>query len=119
MILTNKKIYSAQKKEIKPICGVCEIQAFTYCKNLKDKHYIIHVSQAQDEVYYGENIGEVLDAIKYVYFAHFGRNLPVYELPENDQVEKYAKSFKDVAKQKTLMPDTKFLNKKHDIYVKG
>jgi len=44
------------------------------------------VASSQDEVYYGENIGEVLDAIKYVFFANHGKNIPVYEIPENDKV---------------------------------
>ena len=48
-----------------------------------------------------------------------GKNIPVYELPDKEQVSKYAKTYKDVEKNKSLMPDQKFINKKHDIYVKG
>ena len=86
---------------------------------MKDKHYIIHVSNSQDEVYYGENIGEVLDALKYVFFANHHKNIPVFELPDSEKVEKYAKSFKDVEKNKSLIPDAKYQNKRHNIYVGG
>ena len=108
MILTNKKIYSSKKGEVKAICNIGEIQAFSFQKCQKDKHYIIHVASSQDEVYYGENIGEVLDAIKYVFFANHGKNIPVYEIPENDKVQKYAKTFKDVEKNKSVMPHPKY-----------
>jgi hypothetical protein len=70
-------------------------------------------------VFYGENISDVLEAIKYVFFMNHGRNIPVYELGDNDKVEKYAKSFKDVEKNRSQMPDSKFINTKHNIYVKG
>ena len=72
---------------------------------MKEKHFIIHQKDSQDQVFYGDNIIEVLEALKYVYFQNFGKNLPVYELPENEQINKYAKTFKDVEKGKSVMPD--------------
>jgi len=122
MILTTKKVYScnlAKKNETKTLFSIHDISAFIYQKSLKDKHYIIKVSNSADEVYYGENIGEVLDAIKYVFFMNHGTNIPVYELPDSDNVSKYAKSYKDVEKSRALIPDKKFLNMKQNIYVKG
>ena len=41
-----------------------------------------------------------------------GKNIPVYELPDKEQVSKYAKTYKDIEKNKSLMPDQKFINKK-------
>lgn len=50
----------------------------------------------------------MLEAVKYVYYQHFGKNITVYEIPENEQVKKYAKTFKDVEKQKSVIPDAIF-----------
>jgi hypothetical protein len=64
-----------------------QIMAFTFKSNYsREKHFIIHLKDSQDIVLFGDNVIETLDALKYVYFQHFGANMPVYILPENLQI---------------------------------
>ena len=43
--ITNKKIYSMRKKNIKPIIYVEDIIGFTLSKDIKNKHFIIHIKE--------------------------------------------------------------------------
>ena len=70
-----------------------DIIGFTLSKDIKNKHFIIHIKESMDELFYGEYIFEILDVIKHVYFEANVSNLPVYEIAENSKIEKYAKSF--------------------------
>ena len=93
MVITNKKIYTSRKKKVKPLIQIADVTAFTFSKDIKNKHFIIHIKNSMDELFYGEYIMHILDAIKHVYYLENKKNLPVYEISENTKIEKYAKTF--------------------------
>lgn len=78
LIISNKKIYTLRKKDIKPLVQLSEVIAFTFSKDPKNKHFIIHIKDSMDEIFYGEQMFDVLDALKYVFFMINLKNLPVY-----------------------------------------
>ena len=46
--MTNKKIYSAKKgfSELKSLCNIEFIEAFTFKPGNKEKHFIIHIKDS-------------------------------------------------------------------------
>jgi hypothetical protein len=70
-----------------------DILGFTSSKDLKNKHFILHIKDQMDELFYGEYVLEILDVIKHVYYFANKKNLPVYEISENAKIEKFAKTF--------------------------
>ena len=68
LVITNKKIYVSRKKKVKPLIQIMDIIGFTFSKDIKNKHFIIHIKDSMDELFYGEYINDVLDVIKHVYF---------------------------------------------------
>ena len=68
IVITNKKIYSARKKKVKPLIQIEDITAFTISNDVKNKHFIIHVKNSMDELFYGEYIMHILDVIKHVFY---------------------------------------------------
>ena len=79
-----------------------DITAFTISKDVKNKHFIIHIKDSMDEIFYGEYMFEILDAMKHVFYKVNLSNLPVYEIPESAKLEKFAKTFDQIKKNKAV-----------------
>ena len=75
LLLTNKALYNLKKIEVQRSIHVKNIRFLTQSTKDGNKEFVVHVKNEYDYRFESDYRSEIFDAIKYVYWKHFGTNI--------------------------------------------
>jgi hypothetical protein len=114
LLLTNEYLYNIKKNKVQRKIGINNIKAVTKSTQQGNQQFIIHIKSEYDYMFESDQIREIFDAIKYVYYQTKSSNLPVYGVP--DKLKDYATSKKDISNGVEVNPKEEYRMKKEDKY---
>jgi hypothetical protein len=79
---------------------------------------IIHVKNEEDIYFQDEDLGEIEEVVKYVYFKHHSVNIPVYGVQENS-LEIFMTTNDDVKYGINILPNDHFQDFDRDKYIEA
>ena len=72
--------------------SVNDIKALTKSSKKGNPEFVVHIKKEYDYLYESQYIGEIFDAIKYVFWKQLKTNVPIYQVP--DKLKNYHTSKK-------------------------
>lgn len=80
LIVTNERLLNVKKKEFQRSIAVNTFRGCTRSNTIKNKEFVVHVSNEYDYRFICEEIDELFIALRYVFSELVGRNLPIYSV---------------------------------------
>lgn len=94
LLLTNLGLHCLKKDEIQRKVHLSSIKALTKSTRT-DLPFVVHVKSDYDYHFDSPHRKHLFDALKFVYYTEFNKNLPVYGVPDSS-LKDYFTSKKDV-----------------------
>jgi hypothetical protein len=114
LLLTNDCLYNIKKNSVQRRINVNGIKAVTKSTQAGNQQFIVHIKSEYDYVFESDQIQEIFEAVKLVFWQNNKINLPVYGVP--DRLMDYATSKKDITNGVEVHPRAAHRLKKEDRY---
>jgi len=114
LMLTNTSLYNIKKNTSQRKISIFNIKAVTKSTQPNNKQFIVHINSEYDYMFESDQISEIFEAIKLVFWQNKKINLPVFGVP--DKLKDYSTSKKDINNGVEVKPKENYRLVNEDIY---
>ena len=115
--MTDFQIYLIKGANLERKIQFSRLRGITYSKT-NPREMIIHVKNEEDIYFQDEDLGEIEEVVKYVYFKHHSLNIPVFGVQENS-LEIFMTTNDDVKYGINILPNDHFQDFDRDKYIEA
>eukprot|EP01022_Parablepharisma_sp_SALTPOND_P001208 TRINITY_DN105842_c1_g1_i1.p1 TRINITY_DN105842_c1_g1~~TRINITY_DN105842_c1_g1_i1.p1 ORF type:complete len:530 (-),score=62.70 TRINITY_DN105842_c1_g1_i1:52-1641(-) len=118
LMVTNKWVYNLKGKSDKRRIALATIAAVTKSITKGSFEFVIHIPSEYDYRYVGELREEVIQTLKEQYLKNYGKNLPIYGVPEAS-LSGFVTTKKDKKESRCRIPAETFRLVKENLFMES